>query len=135
LQLDIREREITEQALVEARQERLQQQEQRVRAESANQAKSEFLATMSHEIRTPMNGVIGILDLLAGTDLDERQRHYLQLMQHSSENLLTILNDVLDYSRIEAEQLLLEHIPMDLQVLVEDAVSAFSGIARQQALE
>ena len=135
LQLDIREREITEQALMEARQERLQQQEQRIRAESANQAKSEFLATMSHEIRTPMNGVIGILDLLASTDLDERQRDYLQLMQHSSDNLLTILNDVLDYSRIEAEQLLLEHIPLDLQVLVEDAVSAFAGIARQQSLE
>jgi len=135
LQLDIREREITEEALVQARQAQQQQQAQRVRAESANQAKSDFLATMSHEIRTPMNGVIGILDLLAGTDLDERQRHYLQLMQHSSENLLTILNDVLDYSRIEAEQLLLEHIPMDLQVLVEDAVSAFAGIARQQSLE
>ena len=135
LQLDIRERELTEQALAEAQQDRQKQQQQRVRAENANQAKTDFLATMSHEIRTPMNGVIGILDLLAGTELDERQRHYLALMQHSSENLLTVLNDVLDYSRIEADQLLLEQIPVDLQQLVEDAVSAFAGIAHHQQLE
>lgn len=135
LQLDIRERELTEQALAEAQQDRQKQHQERMRAENANQAKTDFLATMSHEIRTPMNGVIGIVDLLAGTELDERQRHYLALIQRSSENLLTVLNDMLDYSRIEADQLLLEQIPVDLQQLVEDAVSAFAGIAHHQQLE
>ncbi|WP_111656203.1 hybrid sensor histidine kinase/response regulator [Isoalcanivorax indicus] len=135
LRMDIARREETEIALRHEQQQRLAEQEKSIRAESASRAKSHFLATMSHEIRTPMNGIIGILDLLTSTQLDERQRHYLHLMQHSSENLLAILNDILDYSKIEAGQLTLEHIPLDLQLLVEDAVTAFAGIARQQGLE
>ncbi|MBA3981539.1 MAG: hypothetical protein C0462_13160 [Alcanivorax sp.] len=135
LRTDIARREETEQALRHEQQQRLAEQEKGIRAESANRAKSHFLATMSHEIRTPMNGIIGILDLLTSTQLDDRQKHYLHLMQHSSENLLAILNDILDYSKIEAGQLSLEQIPLDLQLLVEDAVTAFAGIARQQGLE
>jgi len=132
---DIVRREQTEHALQQERERSQQQEEQRIRAESANQAKSEFLATMSHEIRTPMNGIIGVLDLLANSELNERQHHYVELMQHSGDNLLAVLNDILDFSKIEAGQLQLESTPVDIQTLAEDAVSAFAGVARQQSLE
>ena len=135
LRNDIVRREQTEQALQSEREEREKHEEKRIRAESASQAKSEFLATMSHEIRTPMNGIIGVLDLLANSDLTERQRHYVELMQHSGDNLLAVLNDILDFSKIEAGQLSLESTPVDIQALTEDAVSAFAGVARQQSLE
>ena len=135
LREDIRQREQAEAELSHEREQSLMNQEKRIRAESASVAKTEFLATMSHEIRTPMNGIIGVLDLLGNSPLNDRQKHYLQLMQHSSENLLAILNDILDFSKIEAGQLNLETATLDLQLLVEDAVSAFAGVARQQSLE
>ena len=135
LRNDIVRREQTEEALAAERLQREKNEEQRIRAESASQAKSEFLATMSHEIRTPMNGIIGVLDLLANSDLTERQRHYVELMQHSGDNLIAVLNDILDFSKIEAGQLSLESTPVDIQSLTEDAVSAFAGVARQQSLD
>lgn len=135
LRSDIVRREQAEQALHDERTMREQQEQDRIRAESASQAKSEFLATMSHEIRTPMNGIIGVLDLLANSELSDRQKHYVELMQHSGDNLLAVLNDILDFSKIEAGQLQLESTPVDIQSLTEDAVSAFAGVARQQSLE
>jgi signal transduction histidine kinase/CheY-like chemotaxis protein len=88
--------------------------------------KSEFLATMSHEIRTPMNGVLGMCQLLAETDLTERQHRYLSIVNASGKSLLDLLNNVLDFSKIEAGKMQVESIPFDLESLVDECLSVFS---------
>jgi len=90
------------------------------RAEHATQVKSEFLATMSHEIRTPMNGVVGMIDLLFTTELNDIQKDFAQTAMHSSHLLINIINDILDYSKIEAGKIALEHHPVDLRQLLEE---------------
>lgn len=103
-------------------------------AEAASVAKSQFLANMSHEIRTPMNGVLGMTELLLATPLTDKQRHMTQTVRQSAASLLTIINDILDYSKIEAGKLQLERTDIDLSLLLDDAVKLFSEAARQKGL-
>ncbi|SCA55331.1 putative Multi-sensor hybrid histidine kinase [Candidatus Terasakiella magnetica] len=93
------------------------------KANLASRAKSDFLATMSHEIRTPMNGIIGTADLLQTTPLDDEQKTYVETICGSGDALLTIINDILDYSKIEAGQLSLENVLFDLDKLVQGVVN------------
>ncbi|WNL45694.1 transporter substrate-binding domain-containing protein [Dyella sp. BiH032] len=103
-------------------------------AESATQAKTEFLATMSHEIRTPMNGVIGMLELLGHTPLSEEQRQLLGTVEASATALLQILDDVLDFSKMEAGRLAIEYVPVDVRDLVDSTVSVLAAQAHGKGL-
>lgn len=104
-------------------------------AESANRAKSAFLANMSHEIRTPMNGVVGMADVLRDTVLTEDQRLYVDTIKNSGEALLVIINDVLDYSKIEAKKLDLHPEPFDLERAIQEVIMLLQPLAREKSLE
>ncbi|TNJ41420.1 response regulator [Phaeobacter sp. B1627] len=106
----------------------------RERAEAANRAKSAFLANMSHEIRTPMNGVVGMAELLNDTPLTEEQRLYAGTIKNSGEALLVIINDVLDYSKIEAEKLVLNPEPFDLEACMHEVIMLLQANARDKGL-
>ena len=105
------------------------------KAETSARAKSEFLATMSHEIRTPMNGVLGMGELLLSTELTPKQRNYVQTMYRSGEALLTLLNDVLDLSKIESTGIELVEETVDLRDHIEGVLEAFSVEARNKHLD
>lgn len=104
-------------------------------AVSSNRAKSEFLANMSHEIRTPMNGIIGMCTLLADTSPDKEQKEYIDTIKHSADSLLTVINDILDYSKVEAGKLELEIIEFDLIRLVEAVAELQAEKAHEKNIE
>lgn len=105
------------------------------RAQEAARIKSEFLANMSHELRTPLNGVIGFTRLTLKTDLNATQRDHLHTIERSANNLLTIINDVLDFSKLEAGKLILESIPFPLRNTLDDVVTLLAHAAHDKGLE
>ena len=132
---DLDQRRRMELALLAEQEEKIETRRQKNAAEDASRAKSQFLATMSHEIRTPMNGVIGMLEMLRDTPLNENQKHYIDVIHRSGETLLEIINDILDYSKIEAGKMQLEKTIFNLDDLIEDCLQLFGATANKRQIE
>ncbi len=115
-------------------QERARAEMEAFKATARNQAKSDFLATISHEIRTPMNGVLGMADLLKATELDRKQTHYVDTIVQSSKSLMSVINDILDYSRIESGKLRLDLAYVETETIIDECVGLFSPQSREKNL-
>jgi signal transduction histidine kinase/DNA-binding response OmpR family regulator len=122
---ELRRRETAEDAMLAAKHQ----------AEAGNRAKSEFLANMSHEVRTPMNGVLGMSELLLATELNTEQRRFAEVIHESGEAMLTVVNDILDISKLEAGKLDIDHTEFDLNLTVERTVAVMAGKAREKGLD
>ena len=122
---NITEMKIQEKALEEAKD----------KAIASSKAKSEFLANMSHEIRTPMNGILGMAELLANTNIDDRQHEFIKVINNSTSSLLTIINDILDFSKIEAGAFELDPMPFDLKDAINDVAALLCAKAHDKGLE
>jgi two-component system, sensor histidine kinase and response regulator len=122
---DITERQRMKQIIIDTREEAL----------AASRAKSEFLSTMSHEIRTPMNAILGMTELLAETELQADQRHYLDVMSANGDALLNLINSILDLARIESGRLQIEKTEFDLSDLIDQTISTFGVSAHGKGLE
>src|SRR5690606_39062867 len=117
------------------KQESLQREEEITRAQAESAAKSDFLAKMSHEIRTPMNAVLGLADLMRGTQLDATQRNYIETIYNAGGSLLNIINDILDYSKITSGKIDLDISTFDLEALLEDCLTIFHANAEQKGIQ
>ncbi|XP_065039780.1 probable histidine kinase 3 isoform X2 [Musa acuminata AAA Group] len=112
-----------------------QMRELKIQAESADVAKSQFLATVSHEIRTRMNGVLGMLQMLMDTDIDSTQQDFAMTAQSSGKALIALINEVLDQAKIESGRLELEAVPFDLRDVLDNVLSLFSDKSQAKGIE
>lgn len=129
------ENEEKQEALIRAEAARKQAEQNRAVAERANSAKTVFLATMSHEIRTPMNGMLGMVQLLSGTPLNQEQKEYVELMEKSGDNLLSVINNILDFTKIESGEMELETHSFYLKNTLEEVITLVAPKAQQKGLE
>ncbi len=113
----------------------IQLEAEKIKAEQAAKSKSMFLANMSHEIRTPMNGIVGLVDLLLKTQVDDKQKNYLNRVAYSGEIMMNVINDILDFSKIEAGKMEIETIEFEINALIENIVSSMAVKLTNKALD